>query len=106
MAQSSSGHDAATSDTSAVEFTFSREGDSPTLPPVLDQISGDEQIGSVTADGAYDTRRCHAVLNRDAKAIIPIRKNGRLWRENCPAAVARNTILRDVREEGRALWKR
>ncbi|MFN3724352.1 MAG: IS5 family transposase [Paracoccaceae bacterium] len=99
--------DTATSDIRAVEFTSSREGDSPTLPALLDQIPGDEQMGSVTADGAYDTRRCHnAILDRNAKAIIPIRKNGRLWREDCPAAVARNTILRDVREEGRAAWKR
>lgn len=99
--------DTATSDIRAVEFTSSREGDSPTLPALLDQIPEDEQIGSVTADGAYDTRRCHtAILEHEAKAIIPIRKNGRLWREDCPAAVARNAILRDVREEGRAGWKR
>ena len=99
--------DTATSDIRAVEFTSSREGDSPTLPDLLDQIPDDEQIGSVTADGAYDTRRCHtAILDRNATAIIPIRKNGRLWREDCPAAAARNTILRDVRQEGRAGWKR
>ena len=99
--------DTATSDIRAVEFTSSREGDSPTLPALLDQIPEGEQIGSVTADGAYDTRRCHtAILEHEATAIIPIRKNGRLWREDCPAAVARNAILRDVREEGRAAWKR
>jgi hypothetical protein len=58
-------------------------------------------------DGAYDTRRCHtAILEHNAKAIIPIAKNGRLWREDCPTAAARNRILRDVREKGRAAWKR
>jgi IS5 family transposase len=99
--------DTATSDIRAVEFTSSREGDSPTLPALLNQIPEDEQIGSVTADGAYDTRRCHtAILEHKATAIIPIRKNGRVWREDCPAAVARNAILCDVREEGRAGWKR
>lgn len=99
--------DTATSDIRAVEFTSSREGDSPTLPALLDRIPENEQIASVTADGAYDTRRCHtAILEHEARAIIPIRKNGRLWREVCPAAVARNAILRDVREEGRAAWKR
>ena len=97
----------ATSDIRAVEFTSSQEGDSPTLPDLLDQITEDEQIGSVTADGAHDTRRCHtAILERNAKAIIPIRRNGRLWREDCPAAVARNAILRDGREEGRSVWMR
>lgn len=99
--------DTATSDIRAVEFTTSREGDSPTLPALLDQIPEGEQIGSVTADGAYDTRRCHtAILEHGATAIIPIRKNGRLWREDCPTAVARSAILRDVREEGSAAWKR
>jgi hypothetical protein len=99
--------DTATSYIRAVEFTSCREGDSPTLPALLEQIPEDEQIGSVTADGAYDTRRCHtAILEHGAKEIVPIRKNGRLWRENCPAADARNAILRDVRQEGRAAWKR
>jgi hypothetical protein len=64
--------------TLAVEFTPSRDGDSPVLPDLLGQILGDEQIGTVTADGAYDTRRCHrTIVERDAVPIIPNRKNGR-----------------------------
>jgi len=99
--------DTATSDIRAVELISSREGDRPTLPDLLDQSPDDERIGSVTADRAYDTRRCHtAIPDRNATAITPIRKNGRLWREDCPAAAARNTILRDVRQKGRAGWKR
>ncbi len=54
--------DTATSDIRAVEFTPSRDGDSPILPELLGQIPEDEQIGTVTADGAYDTRRCHAAI--------------------------------------------
>jgi hypothetical protein len=46
--------DTATSDIRAVEFTPSREGDSPVLPDLLGQIPEDEDIGTVTADGAYD----------------------------------------------------
>lgn len=58
-------------------------------------------------DGAYDTRRCHtAILDRAAAAVIPIRKNGRLWKEDCPAATARNEVLRATRHLGRAIWKR
>ena len=99
--------DTATSDIRAVEFTPSREGDSPVLPELLDQLPEDEQIGTVTADGAYDTRRCHAaIVAREAIAIIPIRKNGRLWKEDCPAAKARNETLRASRYYGRAVWKR
>jgi hypothetical protein len=48
--------DTATSDIRAVEFTPSSDGDSPVLPELLDQIPDDEEIGTVTADGAYDTR--------------------------------------------------
>ncbi|SDY47028.1 transposase, partial [Citreimonas salinaria] len=68
----------------------------------------DEQIGTVTADGAYDTRRCHkAITDRQGTAIIPIpiRRNGRLWKEDCPAARARNDTLRATRYYGRAFWK-
>lgn len=47
----------ATSDIRAVEFTPSRYGDSPVLPGLLSQIPEGEQIGTVIADGACDTRR-------------------------------------------------
>jgi hypothetical protein len=98
--------DTATSDIRAVEFTPSSDGDSPILPELLGQIPEDEQIGSVTADGAYDTRRCHsAIIDRKATPIIPIRKNGRPWKEDCPAAKARNETLRATKHYGRAFWK-
>ena len=29
------------------------------LPELLDQIPNDQEIASVTADGAFDTRKCH-----------------------------------------------
>lgn len=99
--------DTATGDIRAVEFTSSREGDSPVLPDLLDQIPQDEQIGTVTGDGAFDTRRCHAaILKRGGVAVIPIRKNGRRWKEDCPAARARNDILRTTQRFGRAICKR
>ena len=98
--------DTATGDIRAVEFTPSREGDSPVLPDLLDQIPEGEQIGTVTGDGAFDTRRCHtAILERGGTAVIPIRRNGRLWKEDCPAAKARNDILRATQRFGRAIWK-
>jgi hypothetical protein len=99
--------DTATSDIRAVEFTPNSDGDSPILPELLDPIQDGEEIGTVTADGAYDTRRCHtAIIDRQATAIIPIRKNGRLWKQDCPAAIARNETLRATRHYGRAFWKR
>ena len=69
--------DTATSDIRAVEFTSSSDGDSPVLPDLLEQIPEGEEIGTVTADGAYGIRRCHtAIIDREATPIIPIRKNG------------------------------
>lgn len=53
------GIDEETLEVRAVEITGSNIGDAPVLPDLLDQIPADEQIGSVTADGAYDTRKCH-----------------------------------------------
>ncbi len=99
--------DAATGDIRAVEFTLSQTGDSPVLPNLLDQIPRDEQIGAVTADDAFNTRRCHtAIVDRSATVVIPICRNGCPWKEDCPAAKARNEILRASRHFGRALWKR
>lgn len=98
--------DTGSGDILAVEFTSSREGDSPVLPDLLEQIPPDQEIGTVTGDGAFDTRRCHAaILARGGTAIIPIRKNGRFWKEDCPAAIVRNDILRATRLLGRAIWK-
>ena len=98
--------DAGTGDVRAVEFISNRQGDSPLLPELLAQIPPEEAIGMVTADGAYDTRRCHgAIIDRGAEAVIPIRRNGRAWKEDCPAAAARNEILRAIRRLGRTLWK-
>jgi len=99
--------DTVTSDIRAVEFTPSSDGDGPVLPELLNQIPEGEEIGTVTTDGVYDTRRCHtAIIDRQATPIIPIHKNGRPWKEDCPAARARNETLRATRHYGRASWKR
>ncbi len=99
--------DVATGDIRGVEFTSSQTGDSPVLPDLLGQILADQPIGTVTADGAYDTRTCHsAIADRGGTAVIPIRKNGRPWKDNGPAARARNETLRASRHFGWAFWKR
>jgi len=83
--------DPVTSDIRAVEFTPNPSGDSPVLPAQFTQIPDYEQDGAVTADGAYGTRRCHtAIIDRQATSIIPIRNNGRPWKDDCPAAWVRN----------------
>ena len=76
------------------------------LPKLLEQIPPREILSTVTADGAYDTRACHAAIAaREACAVIPTRRNGRPWRETTPGAQARNDILRASRRFGRAIWK-
>ena len=47
----------------AVEVTGSHIGDAPILPDLLSQIPAEEVIASVTADGAYDTRKCHDAMH-------------------------------------------
>lgn len=99
--------DTGTGDIRAVEFTSSHEGDSALLPDLLAQIPEGEGIETVTADGACDTRRClEAILARGAEAIIPARRNGRMWKPDCPAAIWRNETLRATQRLGRGLWKR
>ncbi len=113
--------DTATGDIRAVEFTSSRQGDSPfvgetiprivscpsSLPELLSQIPAGEEIETVAADGAYDTRRCHAaILGHGAEPIIPIRRHGRAWKPDCPAATSRDETLRATRFPGRSIWKK
>lgn len=45
------------------------------------------------------------IIDRQATPIIPIRKNGRPWKEDSPAAKARNETLRATKNYGRAFWK-
>ncbi|WP_235940300.1 IS5 family transposase, partial [Salipiger sp. PrR007] len=91
----------------AVEVTGSHIGDVPILPRLLDQIPQDQEIGSVTADGAYDTRKCHdAIADRGAHAVIPPRKNAKPRKTITAGAVARNEALRAAKYLGRALWRR
>ena len=85
------GIDEETLEVQAVEVTTSNIGDAPRLPELLEQISPDQDIGSVTADGAYDTRKCHdAIAARNAHAVIPPQKNVKPWRPDSPGAIARN----------------
>jgi hypothetical protein len=101
------GIDEQTLEIRAVEVTSSDVGDAPMLPELLSQIPPDQQIASVTADGAYDTRKCHdAIAERGAHAVIPPRKNAKPWKTETAGAVARNEALRATKHLGRALWRR
>ena len=72
MAQVHLGIDASTLEIRAIEVTDNSVGDAPMLPGLLGQIPPDEPIASVSTDGAYDTKACHAaIMERGAQAIIP-----------------------------------
>jgi len=101
------GMDEETLEIRAVGVTTSNVGDAPVLPDLLAQIPSDQEIATVTADGAYDTRKCHDVIAaRGAAAIIPPRKNARPWKPDTAGAIARNEAVRACKYLGRALWRR
>lgn len=101
------GIDERTLEVRAVEITGSHIGDVPALPDLPDQIPEDQEIGSVTADGACDTRKCHdAIAERGAHAVIPPRRNATPWKTVTAGAIARNEALRSSKYLGRALWRR
>jgi Transposase DDE domain len=82
-------------------------GDAPMLPKLLDQIPPKQEIASVTADGAFDTRKCYdAIAARGAAAIIPPRKNAKPWKPDTDGAISRNEILRTPKRVGRTIWRR
>lgn len=88
----------------AAELTISNMGDAPMLPELLDQIPPEQEIASVTADGAFDSRKHHdAIAARGAAAIIPPRKNAKPWKPGIAGAVARNEILRTSKRVGRTI---
>ena len=98
------GIDEQTLEIRAAEFTTSDVGDAPMLPELLDQIPPDQKIASVTADGAFDTRKCHdAIAARGAAAIIPPRRNAKPWKPDTAGAIARNDALRASRRFGRTI---
>ncbi len=81
--------------------------DDQALPDLLDHVPG--EISHVSADGAYDKRRCYeAIEQRQAKAVIPPRRDAKIWQHgNCAAPPRqRDENLRAIRTKGRRQWKR
>ena len=69
------GIDAQTLEIRAKEATSSRIGDAPVVPDLLSQIRPDQEVASVRADGAYNTRKCHdAIVARTAYSVRLPRK--------------------------------
>jgi len=90
-----------------MEVPDNRTEDATMLPALLSQIPATAGLVTVTTDGEYDTRLCHAAIaERGAAAIIPSRRNGQFWKGNSRGNQARNESLRAVKYLGRTLWKK
>ncbi len=100
------GIDEATGEILAAVVTTNNVHDGQVLADILNGIDGD--IEQVTTDGAYDHEHCYDEINeRDAKAVIPPRKDAKIWNHgnlNAPPH-DRDENLRYIRKHGRKKWK-
>ena len=81
--------------------------DSEVFSDLLEATEAD--IEQVSADGAYDKRRCYDTLSeRGTKAVIPPQKNAKIWQHGNSKAPPhpRDENLRAIRKRGRKAWKR
>ena len=80
--------------------------DGDVVPDLVKQVN--RPIAQVSADGAYDKRKCYEALEATgAKVTIPPRRDARIWqhgnREGEPWQ--RDENLRAIRRVGRKRWK-
>ncbi|MEZ9358092.1 IS5 family transposase, partial [Vibrio breoganii] len=92
--------DVDTHDVISAEVSLVNVGDSEALPTLLNPLR--RKVHSVSADGAYDTKKCHEVLqNKGCKPLIPPRKNAGYWEEGHP----RNKVVDALKSDSLAQWK-
>src|SRR6266849_2751509 len=100
------GVDEATGEIVAAVASEASVSDDEVLPELVAQVQG--EIRQVSADGAYDKRRCYEALEeRGATAVIPPRRDAKIWQHgNCTGAPwQRDENLRAIRGKGRRRWK-
>jgi IS5 family transposase len=98
--------DEATGEIVAAVASEAGVSDDEVLPDLVAQVEG--EIGQVSADGAYDKRRCYEALEeRGAKAVIPPRRDAKIWQHKTCAGAPwqRDENLRAIRHQGRRRWK-
>jgi DDE family transposase len=99
--------DEATLEIISVVASTNDVSDAEALPDLLQDVPG--EIEQVSADGAYDQRRCYDTLNgHRARAAIPPRKGARICQHANTKAKrqVRDENLRRIRKVGRKEWKR
>jgi IS5 family transposase len=98
--------DEATLEIVSVVASTNDVSDAEALPDLLQDVP--VKIEQVSADGAYDQRKCYDTINKHgAKAVIPPRKGAKIWRHANSKAerLARDGNLRRIRKIGRRDWK-
>ena len=99
--------DEATLEIVSVVASTNDVSDAEALPDLLQDVP--VKIEQVSADGAYDQRKCYDTLNKHgAKAAIPPRKGAKIWQHANSKAErhVRDENLRRIRQVGRKEWKR
>jgi len=98
--------DAATLEVVSVVASTNDLSDAEALPDLLENVPG--RIEQVSADGAYDQRKCYETLNwHRTRAAIPPRKGARIWHHanGKTERHVRDENLRRIRKVGRKQWK-
>lgn len=99
----------ATGEILASKVTDNSVTDGSVLPELLEQIEPSLLIDQVSADKAYDKRKCYdAIHERGARATIPPQKGAHIWQHANTQAerLDRDENLRAIRKLGKAAWKR
>lgn len=93
----------------ASALTNHEVNDATQVPNLLDQIPA--ELASLTADGAYDSRRVYDVVETHStewspKVIIPLRQNARSNKNSRAGGNQRDDTIRAIREIGRRRWQK
>jgi hypothetical protein len=100
------GIDEETLEVRVAEVTFSNIGDAPMLSGFSDQIPSDKDIDSISAEGAYNTCKCHeAIAAKNTHAVATPRKNAKLSKRTNTAAIDCNDAVHTQRYLGCKRWR-
>jgi hypothetical protein len=100
------GVDEATGEIVAAVASEAGVTDDDVVPDLLEQV--DRPIQQVSADGAYDKRKCYEALEATgAKVTIPPRRDAKIWQHGNSEGERwqRDENLRAIRRLGRKRWK-
>jgi transposase len=98
------GVDESTGEILAAVVSTNNVTDDEAFGDVLNGIDG--EIEAVSADGAYDKRKCYdAIAERGARTQIPPREDAQYWDQEGETH-ARNQTINRIEAVGRAEWKR